>query len=149
MLFIAITPISGVFAQDLSTESAMDPPLPGNPFTQFASGLNPANWKMPKMKMPSMSTFLPTKTEQDRVITKKNSLVEEMSTTAKQSWQRTKTTLNPMRLMPAGFKQNSQSTPATKKEPGFFSKLFSPFPSNVNSEEKPNVNDFLKQEQLR
>ena len=149
MFLIAIVPSTGVFAQDSSSETAQDPPLPGNPLTQFASGLNPANWNLPKMKMPSMSTFLPTKTEQDRVITKKNSLVDEVSTTAKQSWQRTKTTLNPMRLIPAGFKQNSETVPKAKKEPGFFSKLFSPFPTKEDSESNQSVNDFLKQETIR
>ena len=140
-------PLKNAVSQDTGMEPAMDPPLPGNPFTQLMSGLNPANWKMPKL--PSMSTFLPTKTEQDRVITKKDGLVTEMSTTAKQSWQRTKATLNPMRLIPAGFKQGSQAAPAAKKEPGFFSKLFSPFPTGGDADSKPSVNDFLKQEPIR
>ena len=118
-----------------------------NPFGQMMSGLNPANWKMPQLKMPSMSGILPTKNEKDRVIKKKNGLVEEVSNTAKQSWQRTKNTLNPMRLIPTGFKQNQQTTPAPKKEGGFFSNLFSPKPAAKESNQS--VTDWLKQDPVR
>lgn len=127
------------------------PQLPGSPFTRMMSGLNPANWKMPKFKMPSMSSMLPSKDEKQRVITKKNSLVDEVSMTAKKSWQRTKTTLNPMRLIPAGFRQNSETkpAPAPKQEGGFFSWLFSPFPAGNDQPEASTVTDFLKQEPIR
>lgn len=129
----------------------MEPPLPGNPMTRMLSGMNPANWTMPKLKMPTMSTFLPTKQEKDRVITKKNGLVAEVSDTAKKSWQRTKDTLNPMRLIPAGFKQNAQTAPATPEaqQGGFFSSLFAPFPKSDDADTKPSVNDFLKQQPVR
>lgn len=138
-------------ANATAQEPAMDPQLPGNPLTRMMSGMNPANWTMPKLKMPSMSRFLPTKQEQDRVITKKDSLVTEVSNTAKKSWQRTKDTLNPMRLIPAGFKQGAETTPAppAKQEPGFFSRLFSPFPEPAEQSASSTVTDFLKQDAIR
>ena len=43
-----------------------------------------------------------------------DSLVSEVSTTAKKSWTRTKEALNPMRLIPAGFRQNSETKPDGK-----------------------------------
>ena len=146
MMLASLTDVS---AQD----SATDPQLPGNPLTRMMSGLNPMNWQMPKLKMPTMSTFLPSKDEKERVITKKDSLVDEVSMTAKKSWQRTKDTLNPMRLIPAGFRQDSQTTPApataTKQQGGFFSNLFSPFPKSADEDATQSVNDFLKQEPVR
>ncbi|KAA5545924.1 hypothetical protein FYK55_03150 [Roseiconus nitratireducens] len=120
-----------------------DAPAPG-PIGRMMNGLNPANWQMPKLKMPTMDRFMPTRDEQDRVITKKNSLVDEVSKTAKSSWTRTKDTLNPMKLIPAGFKQNQQTEPAPK-EPGFFSRLFFPEPERDTT----SVNDFLKQDPIR
>ncbi|MCO8121121.1 hypothetical protein NHH03_05175 [Stieleria sp. TO1_6] len=131
----------------VAQEPAEDPPLPGNSLTRMMSGLNPANWQMPKMKMPTMDQFLPTRQEKDRVITKKDGLVTEVSDTAKKSWTRTKETLNPMKLIPAGFKQNSQTTPAPKKEGGFFSNLFAP--KAAETEQAPSVNAWLKQEPIR
>ena len=145
LVLITLLPIAAAGAQ----EPVEDEPLPGSPVTRMMSGLNPANWRMPKLKMPSMATFLPTKQEKDRVITKKDSLVDEMSTTAKTSWLRTKETLNPMRLIPAGFKQDGQTAPAAKKEGGFFSSLFAPFPPETDESEKPSVNEWLKQDPVR
>jgi hypothetical protein len=110
-------------------------------------GLNPANWRMPPFKMPTMGSLLPTREEKDRVITKKDSLVTEVSDTAKKSWTRTKNALNPMKLIPAGFRQNSQTKPAEKK-PGFFSSLLAPFPKK-KTEPAPTVTDWLKQEPVR
>lgn len=118
----------------------------GNPLTSLMQGLNPANWKMPKLKMPTMDKFLPTKSEKDRVITKKDGLVQEVSKTAKKSWQRTKDTLNPMKLIPVGFRQNQQTTPAPKKEGGFFSGLFGP---KEEAAPTSSVTDFLKQDPIR
>ena len=135
-----LSPISAN-AQD----PGMEPMLPGNPLTRMMSGLNPANWNLPKMKMPSIDKFLPTKQEKERVITKKDSLVTEVSQTAKQSWQRTKDTLNPMKLIPAGFKQISTTTPTLPSEGGFFSRLF----SGGQPKQKQTVNDWLKQEPVR
>ncbi|MCD0463739.1 hypothetical protein [Roseiconus lacunae] len=134
-----------VFAPSPSFAQESAPELPpANPVSQVMTNLNPMNWKMP-----SFGSILPTKDEKDRVITKKNNLVTEVSTTAKQSWQRTKETLNPMRLIPAGFRQNSTTTqPAqTQKSEGFFSKLLSPFPEKKDPE--PTVTDWLKQDPVK
>ncbi len=126
---------------------AAEPLPPPNPLLQMMDGLNPANWRMPQFKMPTMGNLLPTRQEKDRVITKKDSLVTEVSDTAKKSWTRTKNALNPKRLIPAGFRQNSETKPAEKK-PGFFSSLFSPFPQK-KTEPAPTVTDWLKQEPVR
>lgn len=145
VLFLAVLifPSGDAFAQDPAGATPS-----GNPLTKMFSGLNPANWKMPKLKMPTMDTFMPTKSEKDRVITKKDGLVQEVSNTAKQSWQRTKETLNPMKLIPVGFRQNEQTTPAPKKEGGFFSSLFAPKPTEPVSAAS-SVTDFLKQDPIR
>lgn len=144
---LAVVPSLHLAAQ----EPGMEPQLPGNPVTRMLSGLNPANWTMPKMSLPSMDRFLPTKQEKDRVITKKNGFVDEVSNTAKSSWRRTKETLNPMRLIPAGFRQDGQTAPAPqpKKQGGFFSSLFSPFPEPEEDDITSSVNDFLKQDPIR
>jgi hypothetical protein len=145
LTLLTLLPIAAADAQQPET----DAPLPGNPLTRMMTGLNPANWNMPKLKMPTMATFLPSKQEKERVITKKDSLVDEVSNTAKQSWKRTKDTLNPMRLLPAGFKQTSPTKTAPKKQGGFFSSLFAPFPPDSDRSDKPSVNDWLKQDPVR
>ncbi|TWU02418.1 hypothetical protein [Stieleria varia] len=91
------------------------------PLSQLASGLNPMNWKMP-----SFGKLLPSKDEKERVVKQKDSLVTEVSNTAKRSWKRTKETLNPMRIIPAGFRGDSTPAPAEKKEGGFFSSFMKP-----------------------
>ena len=137
------------YSTALGQETDTDPELPGNGFTQMVSGLNPANWRMPQFKMPTWDGILPTKEEKSRVITKKNSFVDEVSTTAKKSWHRTKSTLNPKRFMPAGFKQNTSTQPE-RKEPGFFSRLFAPYPESPEPEmDTKSVTDWLKQDPVR
>ena len=144
LCFLTCLSGSTLSAQD----TAAEPLPPPNPLVRMVNGLNPANWKMPKVKMPTMSTFLPTREEKDRVITKKDSLVSEVSTTAKKSWTRTKEALNPMRLIPAGFRQNSETKPVEEKKPGFFSSLFAPYPPE-ETEPAQSVTDWLKQEPVR
>lgn len=102
----------------------------------FAAKFNPANWKLPSIG----SMVMPQKNEQDRIIERKDSLVTEVTSTAKNSWNRTRSALNPMKLIPAGNK-----TPSKKKEPGFFSRLLSP-PASPSS---GGVNDFLKQDRVK
>ncbi|OYP36586.1 hypothetical protein [Rhodopirellula sp. MGV] len=125
----------------LADETAPELPPP-SPVSQVMNNLNPMNWKMP-----SLGSILPNKEEKDRVITKKNNLVTEVSTTAKKSWQRTKETLNPMRLIPAGFRQNTTTAPAEPKSESFFSKLLNPFPPK--EEESPTVTEWLKQDPIK
>lgn len=96
------------------------------------------NWKVPEFLVPNK--------DQDRIVERKNTLVGDIKTTASSSWQRTKTALNPARLNPMNlFASSDPAEPAKKKEPGFFSSMFSP------SEPKPEdrvatVNQFLNQE---
>lgn len=124
------------------------------PFGQMMNGLNPANWKlpqmqMPKMKMPQMPKFgqmLPNKQEKQRVIEKKNNFVSEVSQTAKNSWKRTRETLNPMKYIPAGFKQNRTPKPKTNQG-GFFQGLFGPREQTPTKPSSPS--EFLRQESIR
>lgn len=147
--FAFLCVLTCLFSGELPAQGTDAEPLPPpNPLVRMVNGLNPANWTMPKLKMPTMSTFLPTSEEKERVITKKDGLVSEVSSTAKKSWTRTKQALNPMRLIPAGFRQNSESKPATGKKPGFFSSLFAPYPPE-ESEPAQSVTDWLKQEPVR
>ena len=137
-----------LLAFPMSVSAQNDAAAPG-PIGRMMHGLNPMNWKMPQMKMPKLPTMknlLPTKQEKKRVIEKKNNFVDEVSQTAKKSWQRTKKTLNPMNYIPAGFKQNRTVEPAPKTEGGgFFSGLFSP--TTPKKSETPN--DFLRQDPVR
>ena len=120
------------------------------PFGQMMNGLNPANWKLPQMKMPKMQMpkfgqMLPNKQEKQRVIQKKNNLVDEVSQTAKNSWKRTRETLNPMKYLPAGFKQNRTPKPKTKQG-GFFQGLFGP---REPAPKPASPSEFLSQEKIR
>lgn len=105
----------------------------------FAKGLNPMNWKMPEFKMPSFKTMMPGAQEQDRIIEKKDGLMSEIGKSASNSWQRTKKSLNPMNVLPIGNKSNVQTM--EKKEPGFFSRFFSPPAKKGDS---GTMTDFLK-----
>ncbi|NND96928.1 MAG: hypothetical protein HKN47_06320 [Pirellulaceae bacterium] len=115
------------------------------PVGRMMQGLNPQNWKMP-----SFRSLLPGQSEKDRIVTKKDSLVTEVKNTAQRSWTRTKTTLNPMKLIPVGFRTPSaDSAPAPTTEssgPGFFGSLFGG-KSEPAAEVQPEttVNDFLRQ----
>lgn len=104
----------------------------------LASKLNPMNWKMPEFLVPNK--------DQERIVERKNTLASDIKTTASQSWQRTKTALNPARLNPMNlFATADTDQPAKKKEPGFFSSMFSP--SEPEPEERvATVNQFLNQE---
>ena len=105
--------------------------------TQWAKRLSPSNWKMP-----SMRSVLPGQDEQDRIIERKDGLMTEVAGSAQSSWQRTKSALNPMNILPAGNRQPASET----KKPGFFSRLFSP----PAPEQTPGtVTDFLKQDRVR
>lgn len=134
-----------VMFADLSKASA-DEVIAPSPASQFASKLNPANWKMPKFKMPNFKALLPTNDEQARIKKKKDGLFDEVGKTASNSWGKTKEALNPQNLNPAKFFPASARTPSTKevteeKKPGFFRSLFSPPPQD----ESETVTDFLRQ----
>ena len=123
-----------------------DSPVTEGPFTRMAQGLNPANWTMPKVNMPSMPSFkkmLPGQEEKRQIIQKKDGLVEEVSKSASNSWNKTKDALNPMKLAswrPFGGEETSPQAPA-EKSPGFFSTLFQ---GPVVEEQRSTANDFLK-----
>lgn len=134
-IFVGVVAVMVLWAASATSASAQDVEKP-SAFSQMTSKLNPANWKMP-----SFSSVLPKTNEKERIIERKDSFVDEVTGTAKNSWQRTKAALNPMKLLPAGNKTPSPE----KKEPGFFSRLFSPPAASQNSE---TVTDFLKQDRI-
>ncbi len=119
-----------------------DEATPTTPFGRMVHGLNPANWKMP-----TFSGLLPQQEEKARLTKKKDSLVDEVGQTASNSWNRTKTALNPQRLNPVRFFTASAATPATptqqEQKPGFFSSLFSP--SAPPEKTSTTTSDFLSQ----
>lgn len=134
---VATVAVIVLWAASITAASAQDvEPSAPSAIPGFVSKLNPANWKMP-----SFGSILPKTSEKDRIIERKDSLVTEMTGTAKNSWTRTKAALNPMKLLPAG---NKTPSPETKK-PGFFSRLFSPPADSQNS---GTVTDFLKQDRI-
>ena len=141
---VALT-LTMLLALDLSTASA-DTVVEPSPLGQMASGLNPANWKMPEWKMPSFQQMLPSQDEKARITKKKDGLFSEVGKTASNSWKKTKQALNPQKLNPVRFFQASSRTNVAPKpkstKPGFFSSLFSPRQEEPQS---TTVSDFLQQ----
>ncbi|MGI9473432.1 MAG: hypothetical protein ACR2NZ_17960 [Rubripirellula sp.] len=135
-----------VMFADLSKATA-DTVVEPSPAGQITSALNPANWKMPKFKMPSFKALLPSNDEQTRIKKKKDGLFDEVGKSASNSWGKTKQALNPQNLNPAKFFPASARTPSTKEvkeesKPGFFRSLFSAPPKD---ESDATVTDFLRQ----
>jgi hypothetical protein len=113
---------------------------------QIASGLNPLNWRMPQWKMPNFRRLLPGNEEKARIKNKKDGLFDEVGKTASNSWNKTKTALDPQKLNPANFFTASARTPSApkaKEKPGFFRSLFAPEPEVEKS--NATVTDFLRQ----
>lgn len=119
-----------------------DEPAPMGP-------LNPMNWKMPELKMPSFKSILPGAEEKTRIKKKKDGLFSEVTQSATNSWNRTKEVFNPQKLNPTRFftassKTQSKNTGQTK--PNFFQSLLSPAQPEVN--EPSSVTDFLRQDRI-
>lgn len=139
-----------------STTAAETPgtAAPTNPVGQFFQAANPMNWPWPKFKapawkMPQFGQMMPSSSDQQRIVKKKDSLFSDVGTTAKKSWNKTKEVfspqnLNPMRLVSSPKSTTDQEAEKPQSEsPGFFGSLFqSPAPS----ERVANVNDFLNQD---
>ena len=105
---------------------------------RLVNGLNPANWKMPDFK-----SILPGQDEKTRIKKKKDGLMTEMTTTASNSWTKTKEVLDPQKLNPARMFSASNKTNSTREEPakpGFFRSLFTPDPPEKKD---LTVTDFL------
>jgi len=125
-----------VISNDLQAEERATP----SAMQRFASGMNPVNWKMP-----DFGSIFPSQEEQERVKEKKESFFSEVSATASKSWAKTKEVFSPSRYNPTKFfsaSHRSKGPQTTRKEPGFWSSLFTtePEPQEIN-----NVNDFLRQ----
>lgn len=125
-------------------------PDAAGPMMRVVDTLNPTNWSLPPfLKMPKFSGILPAKQDRMRITKKKDSLVDDVTQTASQSWQRTKQALspqnlNPVKFFPASAKSESSSKP--DDQPGFFRSLFAPPPPP----QRPNtVTDFLGQAKPR
>lgn len=141
ILFIAIcVSLSSATAQEAGSSSTRDAgAAPLGP-------LNPANWKMPSFKMPSLEGMLPQAEEKQRIVKKKDSFFSEIGKTVSNSWNRTKEAFNPQKLNPTRFLTASSRTPskqASESKPGFFSSLFS---SGKEDHSKSSTLDFLKRD---
>lgn len=116
-----------------------------SPMARMVSGMNPANWTMPEWKMPNFRSILPGQDEKTRIKKKKDGLFSEVSTTASNSWTKTKQVLNPQKLNPARMFTTGAKTPAVKSQPakpGFFRSLFTPDPPD---KEVKSVSDWMRQ----
>lgn len=135
-----------LFVCSISTANA-DTTVEPSPMGKMVSGLNPMNWKMPKLKMPSFKEMLPGQEEKARITKKKDGLFSEVGKTASNSWSRTKAALNPQKLNPVNFFTASARTPSEpepeKKKPGFFHSLFNP--GAAEAQDDATVTDFLSQ----
>jgi len=113
--------------------------------SKVAEKVNPINWKMPSFRLPN---FLVPNNEQDRIVQRKNTLVQDIKDTSSRSWQRTKQIFNPARLNPMNLLAGPDaggSRADDPNKPGFFSSLLSPVPSEP-TERVATVNEFLGQE---
>lgn len=114
-------------------------------FSKVVQKANPANWKIPSFRLPN---FLVPHDEQDRIVTRKNGLFQDVKDTTSRSWQRTKQTFNPARLNPMNLfagPSGGTTTPNDADKPGFFSSLLSA-PAPEPAERVASVNEFLGQQ---
>ena len=127
-----ITAITAVFTLMLvATHSVAnaDERIKPSPMAKVTQGLNPKNWKLPKWKMPDFSRLIPggeKKKAPAREMKKRGSMLEGVSKTASNSWNKTKQVfdaekLNPMKYLPASSKGKSKEA---KSKPGFFRSLW-------------------------
>lgn len=118
------------------------------PISGIAEKLNPMNWKMPSMKPPGfrLPNFLVANEDQDRIVQRKNGLMDDMKGTASKSWQRTKEVFNPARLNPMNMFAGGANKPAGEKSPGFFSSLLGGQSTSQPEERVASVNEFLGQQ---
>ena len=110
------------------------------PVGKFMQGINPQNWKMP-----TLQNILPGQIERDQIKKQKDGLVQEVANSAKRSWQKTKDTLNPMKMLQNKmFGGNTGTQPAAQKQGGgFFSSLLGG--GEADAKTASGVNDFLRQ----
>ena len=152
--FVAIALLHGTGGYGVQAH-ADSPTAATNPISNLAGGLNPMNWKMPSFKMPAFKSLLPGQKEKQRIVNKKDGLVNEVTQTASNSWRKTKEVLNPKRLIPTNmFAGNNNSKPAgtADQTPGFFSSLLNgpkqAAPSAEKEEQVATVSDFLGQPKM-
>ena len=126
--------------------SVADEVVQPSPAERLARGLNPANWQMPKWKMPDFPSLLPGNEEKARIKKKKDGFFGEVSKTASNSWSKTKKAFSPENFSPMQIFPAAARTPAkTEEKPkrGFFESLFSPWPAKQESD--GTVNQWLDQ----
>ena len=142
---LLVSLVIGLVALSADTVSAQQEP---SMVSKVAQKMNPVNWKMPSFRLPN---FLVPNNEQDRIVQRKNTLVQDIKDTGSRSWQRTKQIFNPARLNPMNLlagPNEAQTAPADPDKPGFFSSLLSPKPAEP-AERVATVNEFLGQERPR
>jgi len=140
-ILFALTAATPVFAD--SPAGTGGPGTIGN----MLHGLNPMNWTMPQFNRPNFRSVLPGQEDKRRIVKKKDSLFDDVSKTASNSWQKTKTVLNPMNLAPSNLFGGgpAASRPAEPESPGFFSSIFQPASARQPSQ-PTTVTDFLSQQ---
>ena len=129
-------------AQDHTISDQAPATFGETPMGRVVHGLNPMNWKMPKV--PTFQQVMPSKEDKTRITKKKNNLMTDMKQTASKSWNKTKDVLNPKRLLPTNlFAAKPEATQPQRdvKQVGFFESLLRPQPPQKTD----SVNDFLKQ----
>ncbi len=136
-LSLLCTLFGGVLASSTTADEVLEP----SPIARMAHGLNPANWQMPKWKMPQMRSLLPGNDEKARIKKKKDGFFDEVSKTASNSWSKTKAAFSPDNFTPMRMFPASTRTPAkadTEPKRGFFQSLFSPWPEEPEPKQTPN-----------
>lgn len=127
--------------------SAQDQDEPG-PIGRAVETINPVNWNWPTFNPPpwKMPQLLPAREDTERIVKKKNSLWDDVSSTTQKSWQKTKEVLHPQNLNPMNWWASpAESTrPNTTESPGFFGSLFQP--AQEPEARVATVTDFLGQE---
>lgn len=152
-LWIGLVILIGVLMtpEQAIAQSGVVPTTSSTPtFGEMAAKLNPANWKMPAMKMPKFGDLLPGQDDRTRIVKKKDNLLTDVTDTAKRSWRKTKQTLDPGRLNPmklfAGPSATGGAT-AKPKQPGFFQSLFAAPESTERVARTPS--EFVGQQRVR
>ena len=110
VITLCLAVLFGISVVSGDSPSVQDPAAT-SPISRVAQGLNPANWKMPQFNVPDFRSLLPGQQDKDRIIKKKDNLIDDVSKTASNSWQKTKTALNPMKLAPSNLFSGSPAEP--------------------------------------
>ena len=140
---VIVAAVVGSNADEVTADELIKP----SPTARLARGLNPANWQMPKWKMPDVRSIMPGQDEKARIKKKRDGFFDEVGKTASNSWSKTKAAFSPenfspMRMFPASAR--TPSKPSTETKRSFWQSLFSPFPEEPES--SGTINQWLDQQ---